>query len=103
MFKASWAKGQTSPGYFIGFKLDLSVDHIGENISINNVARSFLAKSCKGVKRLIFGYRDYISKEKAQLLEEQELKLSITLKNSQTSQASTDYMFKYARLCRQSW
>ncbi len=36
---------------------------------------------CKGLKGLVFGDRGYISKDKAQLLEQQGLKLITTLKN----------------------
>ncbi|ABU62247.1 hypothetical protein F92_09275 [Francisella tularensis subsp. holarctica F92] len=40
---------------------------------------------CKGLKGLVFGDRGYISKDKAQLLEQQGLKLITTLKKYKKS------------------
>ena len=96
VFKDFAAKGKTSTGWFFGFKLHLLINHVGEIISINispgnKDDRSFLTKLCKGLKGLVFGDRGYISKDKAQILEKQGLKLITTLKKNMKKVPRTSF------------
>lgn len=105
VFKGLAAKGKTSTGWFFGFKLHLLTNHIGEIVSINispgnKDDRSFLTKLCHGLKGLVFGDRGYISKDKAQLLEQQGLKLITTLKKNMKKVPRT--RFEKAMLAKRS-
>lgn len=105
VFKGFAAKGKTSTGWFFGFKLHLLTNHMGEIVSINishgnKDDRSFLTKLCHGLKGLVFGDRGYISKDKAEILEQQGLKLITTLKKNMKKVYRTN--FEKAMLAKRS-
>ena len=94
VFKGLAERGKHSMGWFFGFKLHLVINHKGELISFcftkgNVDDRKVLEKLLKNLHGLVAGDKGYISKEKAEKLDAQGLKLLTRVKKNMKEKVFT--------------
>lgn len=94
VFKGLAERGKHSMGWFFGFKLHLVINHKGELISFcftkgNVDDRKVLEKLLKNLHGLVAGDIGYISKEKAEKLDAQGLKLLTRVKKNMKEKVFT--------------
>jgi hypothetical protein len=87
VFKGLAARGKVSVGWFYGFKLHLVINHMGELMVFKFTPGNFNDAKCapnilKQLKGLAFGDKGYLSKDLADSLSEQDLKLITKIRSN---------------------